>query len=105
MAENEYITKELCRANRKGVIAKCEATAANIRTEAAEMRADHNLIRQELSELRGSVDELKELKTIMEEFIDKSINKFISRASLILAGMTLIITVIQLTLAVITLSR
>ena len=101
MTENEYITKELYNADKQATIAKCEVEAANIRTEAAEMRADHNLIRQELGELRQSVNELKELKEIVKESIDK----FISRTSLILTGMTLAIAITQLIIAVITLSK
>ena len=87
MTEKEYITKELYEADKQATIAKCEVEAANIRTEGAEMRGNYNLIKQELSEIRQSLE------------------KFISRATLALGIAAVLFTAVQITLTIIALRK
>ena len=87
MENNNYITRELYEADKQAIIAKCETEAANVRTEGAEMRGNYNLIKQELSEIKQSLE------------------RFISRATLVLGIMTLLFTALQITLTIIALRK
>ena len=98
MDNNNYITKEFYDSNMRefkeavremiaAADARTDKAVAEMKAEAAEMRAQYKITQIRL------------------ENIERSIEKFITRTSLILAGMTLLFTALQITFAIIALKK
>lgn len=109
MCENNYISRELYEADKRAAIAKHESIAADIRTEGARMKGDYNLLNERINNVEKRLDEgLSNMEKRLNEGLNsvkESLEKFISRAGIILTGMTLLFTILQVSFAVIALTR
>ena len=120
MENNNYITRDLYEADKQATIAKCEAVAADVRTEGAKMKGDYNLISarfderfnnmsvrfdEKLNNMSARFDEKLNNMNAQIEDVKQALDKFVSRATLALGIATVLFTAIQITLTIIALRK